>query len=71
MPQTPMRGLRDSRAHQRVVRAPMTRSTSGASMRSMASSRPMCVVTWITRSFGATSIIETSGVSVSAASNSV
>jgi hypothetical protein len=32
---------------------------------------PICVVTWITRSLGETSIIETSGVPVSSASSSV
>jgi len=46
-------------------------ATNAALMRSIASSRPICVVTWMTRSFGATSIIETSGVWVSAASSSV
>ena len=49
----------------------MVRSTSAASIFSMASSRPMCAVTWITRSFGASSISETSLVPVSFASSSV
>ena len=40
-------------------------------MRSTASSRPMCVVTWMTRILEVESIIETSGVPVSAASSSV
>jgi hypothetical protein len=37
----------------------------------MASIRPICVVTWMTRSFGATSIIDTSSVPVRCASSSV
>ena len=49
----------------------MTRSTRPGSIFLIASIRPICVVTWITRSFGDTSIIDTSGVPVRCASSSV
>ena len=49
----------------------MVRSTRPGSMRSTMSTSPMWVVTWITRSRGALSIIDTSSVPVSSASSSV
>ena len=49
----------------------MVRSTNPGSIFATASTRPMCVVTWMTRILGVASIIETSSVPESFASSSV
>ena len=49
----------------------MTRSTRGGAIASTASSSPMCVVTWITRSYGVVEHHRVVATPVSSASSSV
>ncbi len=71
MPHTPMRGLTMPDFRRAAWPRAMVRSTRPGSILAMASIRPMWVVTWRTFIFGVLSIIETSGVPVRCASNSV